>query len=140
MSAQQLGELGASVVIFDRDESGATERASELHSIGIDCTVYPVDVADDRALADAVTHVAARAGAIDLLVNCAASYWGWALRDCSDWDRVLSVKVRPYANAVTYASQHMPPGSAIVNLASISAHVAQPNRWTYNASRGRLWL
>ena len=48
------------------------------------------------------------------------------------------MNVRAYANAVTYASQHMPPGSAIVNLASISAHVAQPNRWTYNASKGAI--
>jgi NAD(P)-dependent dehydrogenase (short-subunit alcohol dehydrogenase family) len=27
-------------------------------------------------------------------------------------------------------------GGAIVNVASISAHIAQPNRWTYNACKG----
>ena len=27
-------------------------------------------------------------------------------------------------------------GGAIVNLSSISAHIAQPNRWTYNAAKG----
>jgi NAD(P)-dependent dehydrogenase (short-subunit alcohol dehydrogenase family) len=29
-------------------------------------------------------------------------------------------------------------GAAIVNLASISGHIAQPNRWTYNASKGAI--
>ena len=27
-------------------------------------------------------------------------------------------------------------GGAIVNISSVSAHVAQPNRWTYNAAKG----
>jgi len=27
-------------------------------------------------------------------------------------------------------------GGSIVNLSSISAHIAQPNRWTYNAAKG----
>jgi len=27
-------------------------------------------------------------------------------------------------------------GGAIVNISSISAHIAQPNRWTYNAAKG----
>ena len=30
------------------------------------------------------------------------------------------------------------PGAAIVNLASISGHVAQPDRWTYNACKGAI--
>jgi NAD(P)-dependent dehydrogenase (short-subunit alcohol dehydrogenase family) len=29
-------------------------------------------------------------------------------------------------------------GRAIVNVASISAHIAQPNRWTYNACKGAI--
>src|SRR5690606_31995326 len=29
-------------------------------------------------------------------------------------------------------------GAAIVNVASVSAHIAQPNRWTYSASKGAI--
>ena len=28
------------------------------------------------------------------------------------------------------------PGGAIVNVASISGYIAQPHRWTYNATKG----
>jgi NAD(P)-dependent dehydrogenase (short-subunit alcohol dehydrogenase family) len=27
-------------------------------------------------------------------------------------------------------------GGAVINISSISAHISQPNRWTYNAARG----
>ena len=138
-TAQKLGELGASVAIFDIDEAEGRLRSEELRAAGIVSTVYPIDVADEGALADAIADVAASAGAIHLLVNSAASFIS-AGRDAarSDWDRSLSVNVTGCANAVSYASRYMPPGSAIVNLASISAHVAQPNRWTYNATKGAI--
>jgi NAD(P)-dependent dehydrogenase (short-subunit alcohol dehydrogenase family) len=136
-SAQRLGGLGASVAIFDLDEHAGEQWAAELRSGGVDATPYPIDVSDDQALAAAVARVASGTGAIDLLVNCAASFIS-AGRDAtrSDWDRALAVNVRAYANAVALASRYMPPGSAIVNVASISAHIAQPDRWTYNATKG----
>jgi NAD(P)-dependent dehydrogenase (short-subunit alcohol dehydrogenase family) len=138
-TARQLGELGASVAIFDLNGAAAAEHTADLRANGSDCTAYALDVSDDRALAAAIAQVAERTGTIDLLVNCAASFIS-AGRDAtrSDWDRVLSVNVTGYANTVSLASNHMPSGSAVVNLASISAHVAQPNRWTYNATKGAI--
>ena len=57
-----------------------------------------------------------------------------------DWERSLGVNVRGYANMVQACYPHMrvAHGAAIVNLCSISAHIAQPNRWTYNASKGAI--
>jgi NAD(P)-dependent dehydrogenase (short-subunit alcohol dehydrogenase family) len=138
-TVQRLGRLGAWVAIFDLDGEGAERRAGELAAGGVDATAYPVDVADEEALADAVAQVAKATGTINLLVNCAASFIS-AGRDATrgDWDRALGVNVRGYASAVSLASRYMPPGSAIVNLASISAHVAQPNRWTYNTTKGAI--
>ncbi len=50
----------------------------------------------------------------------------------------LGVNIRGCAASVSAASHHMPPGSAIVNVSSISAHIAQPNRWTYNATKAAI--
>jgi NAD(P)-dependent dehydrogenase (short-subunit alcohol dehydrogenase family) len=138
-TAKRLGGLGASVAIFDLNEQGAGRQAAELSAEDLDVTPYPVDIADEEVLRDAVEQVAKATGSVDFLVNCAASFIS-AGRDATraDWDRVLGVNVRGYASAVSLASRFMPPGSAIVNVASISAHVAQPNRWTYNATKGAI--
>ena len=39
--------------------------------------------------------------------------------------------------AYRLAMQHA-GGGAVVNVASISGYIAQPNRWTYNASKGAI--
>jgi NAD(P)-dependent dehydrogenase (short-subunit alcohol dehydrogenase family) len=43
-----------------------------------------------------------------------------------------------YATMIQLAAPHMQKagGGAVVNMSSISAHIAQPNRWTYNAAKG----
>jgi len=94
-TAQQLGELGASVAIFDLNEAAAAQRAADLRSNGSDFTAYALDVSDDQALAAAIAQVAVRTGTVDLLVSCAACFIS-AGRDAtrSDWDRVLSVNGR----------------------------------------------
>jgi NAD(P)-dependent dehydrogenase (short-subunit alcohol dehydrogenase family) len=74
-------------------------------------------------------------------VNCAASFLGKGLdADTEDWERSLGVNVRGAANMAQVCHPHMKRtgGGAIVNISSISAHVAQPNRWTYNATNGAI--
>src|SRR5580692_10540526 len=103
-TAERLGGLGASVAIFDLDERGAERRAAELRAGDVDVTAYPVDVADEEVLREAVAQVARATGSVDLLVNCAASFIS-AGRDATraDWDRALGVNVRGYASAVSLA-------------------------------------
>jgi NAD(P)-dependent dehydrogenase (short-subunit alcohol dehydrogenase family) len=134
----RLAELGTAVAIFDIDDEGCAAVAKAV-SAGGRCTHYEVDVSDEVALAAAVNDVAQKAGNIDFLVNCAASFIA-AGRDAtrSQWDRALGVNIRGCAASVSAASHHMPPGSAIVNVSSISAHIAQPNRWTYNATKAAI--
>lgn len=135
----RLALSGASVAIFDLDGDGAAAVAAELATQGGRCTSHRVDVSDDEALARIFLEIAEESGSINALVNCAASFVAAGLDATrEDWDRCLGVNVRGYANTVRFAAPHMPPGSAIVNLASISAHVAQPKRWTYNATKGAI--
>jgi NAD(P)-dependent dehydrogenase (short-subunit alcohol dehydrogenase family) len=138
-TARRLAELGAAVNVFDLNGPGGERVAADLSATGSACASHRLDVSDDAALAEAISTVGARNGAIHLLVNCAATFVAAGLDATrADWDRSLSVNVRGYANAVSLASHHMPCGSAIVNVASISAHIAQPNRWTYNATKGAI--
>ena len=134
----RLAELGASVAIFDIDTAAAASVADQLPTKAL-CTIHDVDVSDEGALRTAVATVVEATGKLDFLVNSAASFisaGSGATRD--EWDRVLEVNVRGCATSVSVVSQHMPPGSAIVNVGSISAHIAQPRRWTYNATKAAI--
>ena len=78
-------------------------------------------------------------GEIQCLVNNAFAFTSKGLDATSaDWDRVL--KAGPIAYAVMAQCVAGPMkqqgGGAIVNVSSISAFIAQPQRWTYNAAKG----
>lgn len=87
----------------------------------------------------AVAEVAEHFGRIDHLVNCAASFNAAGLgAQRGDWDRSLGVNVAGSARMTAQAVQHMAAGSSVVNVSSVSAHVAQPDRWTYNSSKAAI--
>ena len=132
-----LSELGSSVSIFDINAFAASAIADQVRNV--QCEPYEVDVSEETELEAAVAAVTERRGAINFLVNCAASFIA-AGRDATkrDWDQALGVNIRGCASSVSVVSRHMPPGSSIVNLSSISAHIAQPNRWTYNATKAAI--
>jgi NAD(P)-dependent dehydrogenase (short-subunit alcohol dehydrogenase family) len=137
-TALGLAELGTSVAIFDINAAAALTVAEQVTPTEL-CTVHEVDVSDADALAAAVSAVVENKAQIDFLVNSAASFISAGLEASpADWDRVLGVNVKGCAASVSAISPHMPAGSAIVNVGSISAHIAQPNRWTYNATKAAI--
>jgi NAD(P)-dependent dehydrogenase (short-subunit alcohol dehydrogenase family) len=134
----RLTELGASVAIFDINAAAAVAVADQVSPKEL-CTAHEVDVSDDGALGAAVSTVVQRSAKIDFLVITAASFISAGLEASSaEWDRSLGVNIKGCAASVSSISRHMPPGSAIVNVGSISAHIAQPNRWTYNATKAAI--
>ncbi len=137
-TALRLTELGASVAIFDINAAGAMDVADRVSPREL-CTVHEVDVSDEEGLGAAVSAVLQRTEKIDFLVNTAASFISAGLEATpAEWDRVLGVNVKGCAASVSIISRHMPRGSAIVNVGSISAHIAQANRWTYNATKAAI--
>jgi NAD(P)-dependent dehydrogenase (short-subunit alcohol dehydrogenase family) len=96
-------------------------------------------VADSAACRAAAGAAANKWGRVDYLVNNAFSFTSKGLDATrAEWD--LSMRVGPigYANmaAALVPAIAQAGGGAIVNISSISAHIAQPNRWTYNAAKG----
>src|SRR5262245_53168406 len=135
-TAEAFVATGARVVLFDRDGDRLARTAAALGDAAMGVT------GDVSRWEDC--HAAARAAeAIGLpvraLINCAASFLAKGEEATSDdWDLSLGVNVK---GSALMASAILPAmraagGGAIVNLASISGHIAQPNRWTYNATKG----
>ena len=88
-----------------------------------------------------IDSVAASLGRLDAVVNCAVSFVARGLDVTGpDWDHVLRVNVQGISNVVQAAHPLLAAteGAAVVNTASVSAHVAQPSRWTYNATKGAI--
>jgi NAD(P)-dependent dehydrogenase (short-subunit alcohol dehydrogenase family) len=140
-TVREFASEGVSVAIFDINQVLGQQVAQTLQGEGFRVECFAVDVSDSEACQRGVKAVIERWGRLDFLVNCAVSFIGKGLdATAADWERSLGVNIRGTANMVQacYESLCAGEGKAIVNIASISAHIAQPNRWTYNASKGAI--
>jgi NAD(P)-dependent dehydrogenase (short-subunit alcohol dehydrogenase family) len=139
-TAREFAAGGATAIIFDINGEAGERAAAEMRAQGASARFWQVDVSDADACKAAASDVAQEFGRIDALVNCAVSFIAKGLDvTTADWERSLGVNVRGYANMVQACFDSMrQTGGAIVNIASISGHVAQPNRWTYNACKGAI--
>lgn len=116
---------------------------ADLTSKSLKVNYLEVDVSSKEQCVEAVKKVAeANSGQVHYLVNCAAYFGSKALTaEKQDWDKSLSVNVVGYSNMVQACHEHMSKMSgdkSIVNIASISGHRCQPNRWTYSATKGAI--
>lgn len=138
---REFAAEGASVAIFDINEPLGQSYTAELQAAGLTVSFHRVDVSDAELVAQTVNAVAVQYGTVNYLVNCAVSFTSKGLDVTTpEWERSLGVNVRGNSNMVQACHPHMKAagGGAIVNIASISAHIAQPNRWTYNATKGAI--
>jgi NAD(P)-dependent dehydrogenase (short-subunit alcohol dehydrogenase family) len=140
-TAREFAASGATAAIFDINAEGGQQTAEALRAEGWQAAFHRVDVSDAQACRAAVDSVVAQWGRVDFLVNSAVSFIGKGVDvTTADWERSLGVNVRGGANMVQACLEPMRAarGAAVVNITSVSAHVAQPSRWTYNACKGAI--
>jgi len=135
---EELCKEGASVAFTGVSSIGqATEK--DLRNAGMDVLFCHGDMADEEFCRNVVERTLARWDKIAYLVNNAFSFTAKALDATrADWERVLQVGPMAYAlmGQLVAGPMKRQGGGAIVNMSSISAFIAQPNRWTYNAAKG----
>ncbi len=131
---------GVVVAIFDIDREKGEALTLEIREAGGTAELYSVDVSDLAACRLAVQSFAVRQGRVDFLVNSAVSFLSRGVdATTEDWNLSLGVNVRGNANMAQACHPFMKvTGGAIVNISSISGHIAQPTRWTYNACKGAI--
>ena len=137
-TVEELCREGASVAFLDRSQGGH-DLARSLTESGYDVLFCPTDMADEAGCRQAVEVIGARWGRIDFLVNNAFSFNAKGLDATrEDWDLVMRVGPAAFGMMAQLVVPWMARngGGAIVNISSISAFIAQPNRWTYNAAKG----
>eukprot|EP00729_Bicosta_minor_P001006 gene1007-17002_t len=98
------------------------------------------NMADDAFCLDVVAKTVEKFGKVDHLVNNAFSFNATGMdSNRDDWTQIMEVGPVAYARMTQAVANDVIKRDAkgsVVNVSSISAHIAQPNRWTYNAAKG----
>ena len=136
--AELFARQGAKVILLDLDEARAAAAAATISAgASYEALAIQCDVADEAS----VTQAFAKAGeTIDLLVNCAGIAHIGTLTTTSpaDLDRLYNVNVRGTYLAMKAAIEPMLKNryGVIINLASIAATAALPDRFAYSMTKG----
>lgn len=133
--AAELAASGATVVVADRDEAGAHAVADGLAG----ARAYPIDLSDPVACVAMIEAVVARHHRIDILVNGAGFQHVAPLVDfpLERWDAILrTMLTAPFVLIQAALPAMFDRGwGRIVNLGSIHAVVASPNKVAYVAAK-----
>jgi NAD(P)-dependent dehydrogenase (short-subunit alcohol dehydrogenase family) len=130
-------EGGAVCLTGISDAGVATEK--ELRAAGRQALFLRGDMEDPAFCRSIAPACVKRFGTVHHLVNNAFSFIAkGADATVEEWDRMMRVGPVAYSLMAASVLETMKGngGGAIVNMSSISAFVAQTNRWTYNAAKG----
>jgi NAD(P)-dependent dehydrogenase (short-subunit alcohol dehydrogenase family) len=143
MIARGFLEYGAKVYVAARKASELEATAAELSKLG-ECIALPADLATEagcKALADAI---AAREGALHVLVNNAGANWGAPLAEYPDaaFDKVMNTNVKGVFHLTRFCLPLLEKaGTAgdparVINIGSIDGlHVPAFETFAYSTSK-----
>lgn len=140
-TCELFAEEGAIVVVAERDEANGREVAQAIIGRGGKALFVRTDTASEASI-QAMAAAAEKAfGRIDILVNNAAVFVLKGIdASVEEWREILDVNVVGPA----LCAKHCVPimrrggGGSIVNLASISSVIAQPQMVTYNTTKAAI--
>lgn len=133
-----IGE-GAAIVATDRDGDALEAMRRAVAAFG-QITTITADLLVDSAV-NMLAAEAARAGAVDGLVNCAGLYPVTPIGELSavEWDHVLGLNLRaPFLLSKALLPAMRGRGGAIVNISSTASVLARPGIAHYAASKAGL--
>jgi NAD(P)-dependent dehydrogenase (short-subunit alcohol dehydrogenase family) len=139
-TVERLLEEGVRVLFCGRNaRTGETalnsfrERYGEAAAFFVSC-----DMEDRETPAMLVAKARELFGEVDYLVNNAFPFTAKALdATYDDWVHTFMAGPAAYARMIAeFVKQRQQKEGAVVCVSSISGHIAQPLRWTYNAAKG----
>lgn len=137
-TAKRLGSEGARIAIADLDREKAEAAAETVRRAGApDAVGLACDVSSEADVETAVEATLARFGALHVVVNNAGMMLFKPIEELTldDWRRVLGVDLLGAVNLTKQAFLTMPPGGAIVNVASVHAVMTSPLVAPYAAAK-----
>ena len=140
----RFADEGANVVIAELEADNGDGTAADINGNhggnGGTATFCQTDTSNSESVRSMIACAVDKFGTVDILVNNAATFVFGKVEEVTDadWARVFGVNVIGYANCVrevlpTFRSAG---GGAVVNIASVSSFIAQPEFIPYNSSKG----
>jgi NAD(P)-dependent dehydrogenase (short-subunit alcohol dehydrogenase family) len=133
---------GASVLIsYLNEHDDAKETARLVKEAGTKSVLVAGDIQHPEHCRRIVDTAVSELGGIDILVNNAAHQASFkSIDEISDeeWELTFRVNVHAMFYLTKAAVPHMPPGSAIINTASINADVPNPTLLAYATTKGAI--
>lgn len=137
--AQRLLASGATVCLWDVDQTGVAAAAQALQPLGTVFTAV-VNVTDPTSVEAGTLATLASCGRIDILVNNAGisgpnfPVWDYPI---ADWQRVIEVNlIGVFLCCRAMVPRMLPHGyGRIVNLASVAGKEGNPHASAYSASK-----
>jgi NAD(P)-dependent dehydrogenase (short-subunit alcohol dehydrogenase family) len=138
-TVDRLVAEGVRVVVADISDEHGKAVEHELNTDAERVWYANTDIAEEDAVVAMAQGAAERFGGIQLLVNCAATFiMRGVAATPAEWRRIMDVNIMGQALCVKHVLPHLIDGGggSIVNVASISGHIAQPEYLTYNTTKG----
>lgn len=133
--SQQLGKMGAKVVLAARDEGALNSLSAEIPG----SLVVPTDVTDSEACKHLIERTLDHFGRLDILVNNAGlSMWTLfdQITDLSIFSRIMQVNYLGSVYCTHYALPHLKQSKGlIVAISSLAGKTGVPTRSGYSASK-----
>jgi dihydroanticapsin dehydrogenase len=136
-----FAEEGAAIIIAEKNPEKGKQATEQITRSGGRAHFIATDVADEASVMRMAAEAARVFGRVNVLVNNAAIF---VLKGIDatpeEWRQILDVNVMGPA----LVAKHVVPlmrkagGGAIVNIASMSSFIAQPQFVTYNSSKAAL--
>ena len=130
--------LGYKVVLSARRKELLEAIALEIQHSGGEALVVPVDIMEEKSIANAVQSIIDNWGRIDVAVaNAGFGVFGSIdTLTAKDWDRQLQGNVTGLALTVKYALPYLKQQQGRIGLVgSVAAYVPNPNVGAYGASK-----
>ena len=135
---KRLLEEGVSVLFCGRDPKVGNLTLEEFRKEYKDVHFLAGDMKDAAFIKKLVSTALELFGKLDYIVNNAFPFTAKGLSATrEDWMHTMEAGPVAYATMIQeFVAQRGLGKGAIVNVSSISGHIAQPDRWTYNAAKG----
>lgn len=134
-TVERLARDGFSVAMVDRDRALAEREIQRLQALGLAVQAHVLDLTDEAAVRALVQQLSP----IQVLVNNAGIFdeRKFDVVSSADFRRAYEVNLIAVATLTQAASQHMPEGGRIINIAS-RAYLGARNHPHYVASKAAL--
>lgn len=137
-----LADAGADIVAVARDAHGLGEARQAVEKLGRECLIVEAELASVEGPREAAAQALAHFGAIDILVNNAATTTTDSIEDTKveDWDRMMAVNLRaPFLFTQALGPQMVArKRGKIINIASQTGVVAIDDHSAYASSKNGL--